>query len=547
MPDLLPNEREVWPSLGPLVVAFIEACLVFGPGDLRGQPAKVDAEKQALLYRMYEVYPPGARDANGKPLEGRRRFRRCALSLQKGSAKTEFAAWIAAAELHPDGPVRCVGFSGARPLPGPVTDPYIPLVAYTEEQTEDLAYAALKTILELSPVAGDFDIGLERVQRRVGGGKAVALAAAPDARDGARTTFAHKDETHRWTLDRLRRAHTTMIANLPKRLLADPWELETTTAYSPGERSVAEDTHDYAKAIAAGKFRDPRLFFFHRQAADGYDLDDPAQLRAAVEDAAGPTAPWRDIAGICDQWQDPAADRAYLERVYLNRPVAVANVAFDAARWRELATDYRAEDGALIVLGFDGSRYVDATALVAVEVETGHMWPLGVWEHPIGVDEWEVPIDEVEGVVRDAFERWRVWRMYADPAYWEGPLSGWANQYGERTVVMWPTSALRKIAVAIRAFGTAIAAGEVTHDGDAALARHIGNAVRNTLNIRDDDDVPLYTIQKDRRGSPNKIDGAMAAVLAWQARLDALKAGAAVEADGPVAWFPGVGAIGGKG
>jgi hypothetical protein len=77
---------------------------VFGPGDLRGEPAVLDAEKRGLIYRMYEVYPKGHEQA------GRRRFKRCAISLRKGTAKTELAAWLAAVELHPDGPVRCDGF-----------------------------------------------------------------------------------------------------------------------------------------------------------------------------------------------------------------------------------------------------------------------------------------------------------------------------------------------------------------------------------------------------------------------------------------------------
>jgi hypothetical protein len=47
--------------LGPQVCAFIEDHLVFGPGDLRGEPAQLDDEKRALVYRMYEVYPQGAR------------------------------------------------------------------------------------------------------------------------------------------------------------------------------------------------------------------------------------------------------------------------------------------------------------------------------------------------------------------------------------------------------------------------------------------------------------------------------------------------------
>jgi phage terminase large subunit-like protein len=135
-------------------------------------------------------------------------------------------------------------------------------VAYTEEQSEDLAYGALRVILELSDVAEDFDIGLERILRKGGDGKAVALATAPDARDGARTTFQHFDETHRFTLPRLVQAHRAMLANIPKRRLADAWSLETTTAPEPGTGSVAEATMNYAKAVAVGTITDSRLFFY---------------------------------------------------------------------------------------------------------------------------------------------------------------------------------------------------------------------------------------------------------------------------------------------
>src|SRR5690348_7610072 len=96
---MVPVDNESWPSLGDQVCEWIEEHLVFGPGDLVGQPAQIDDEKRALIWRIYEVYP------KGHPQAGRRRFKRAALSLRKGSAKTELAAWIAAVELHPDGPV----------------------------------------------------------------------------------------------------------------------------------------------------------------------------------------------------------------------------------------------------------------------------------------------------------------------------------------------------------------------------------------------------------------------------------------------------------
>jgi hypothetical protein len=47
-----------------------------------------------------------------------------------------------------------------------VKDPYIPMVAYTEEQVEELAYGTLRVILEESVLRQDFDIGLERVMRK---------------------------------------------------------------------------------------------------------------------------------------------------------------------------------------------------------------------------------------------------------------------------------------------------------------------------------------------------------------------------------------------
>jgi hypothetical protein len=128
------HDDKLWPTLGPQVCEFIEAFLVFGPGDLRGEPANLDDEKRALIYRMYEIYP------RGHDQEGRRRFKRVALSMRKGTAKTELAAWLAAVELHPNGPVRCDGFDAdGQPVGVGVIDPYIPMVAYTEEQSDELA------------------------------------------------------------------------------------------------------------------------------------------------------------------------------------------------------------------------------------------------------------------------------------------------------------------------------------------------------------------------------------------------------------------------
>lgn len=493
----------------------------------------LDSEKRALIYRWYEVYPQKHQRA------GKRRFKRVALSVRKGTAKTELAAAVAFAELHPEGPVRCDGFDAhGQPVGVPVIDPYIPMVAYTEEQTEDLAYAALLVMVLEGEDVDLFDPGLERIMRAGGDGKAVALAAAPDSRDGARTTFQHFDETHRFTLPRLKQAHQTMLANIPKRMLADPWSLETTTTYTPGESSVAEGTHEYAELVDRGKAQDRTLFFFHREATPvpDEDLSDSDTIRAAVREASGPAiASWPDFEGQVDAivslYNQPDTDRSYWERVWLNRRVQSGRQAFDAERWESLAIPGRqAAKGSLITIGFDGSQFHDATALVATEVESGHQWPLGIWECPPDVQNWECPEEEVDDVLKKAFDDFHVWRLYADPPYWEGIIKAWRGRWGEKRVIEWWTHRPLQMAHSLRAYDGAMKTGAVSHSGDETFAAHVGNSRKHDIKQRDDKGQKLWTIRKERPDSPFKIDAAMAGCLSWEARCDAISAGAAAPA-----------------
>ncbi len=98
---------------------------------------------------------------------------------------------------------------------------------------------------------------------------------------------------------------------------------------------------------------------------------------------------------------------------------------------------------------------------------------------------------------------------------------------GKPAVVPWWTNRWRPIGVACRALGSAIRAGEVHHQvdaGDDVLTRHLRNAlVHRNVNARDDDGRPLWTLAKSAPG--RKIDAAMALVLAWEARRDAVAAG----------------------
>lgn len=519
-----------WPTLGPQVCQLIEERCIHGPGDLRGRPAAIDAETRALFHRFYQVYP------RGHPRAGYRRFKRAAVSLRKGAAKTEKAAWVVFAELHPEGPVRCDGFKLVdgvwQPVGRPVTDPYIPMVAYTEDQTEELAYGALLLMCSEGPDADLFDAGKQWVTRIAGDGKAEALASSPNSNDGARTSFQHFDETHRMVLPRLKDAHQTMQNNIPKRVIADAWSLETTTTYAEGEGSVAEGTHLYAEMVAEGKVKDSTLFFFHREAPvrDDEDLNDPKQLREAIRIASGPAlAKWENfegqidaIAGIRNQ---PDTDKAYWERVWLNRRVTSSRQAFDPARWKTLERpDVLIGKGEPITLGFDGARWRDAAGFIATHIETGFQWPLAHWESD-GSPDWEVTDEQVDGAIADAVAYYHVFLTYADPPRFESNVARWSGRYGERRVAEWYTNRPRQIGQAMRAYRTAQTTGELTNSGDPDHARHMANARRGDLKLFDDDGTPLWTIYKERSDSKKFIDLAMAGCLSWQARLDALAKG----------------------
>lgn len=527
-----PLDETPWPTLGPQLAAFLEERCVFGPGPLKGQPARLDAEKRAALYRMYEVYPPGHQFA------GRRRFKRCGISWRKGLAKTEFMAWVAYCELHPEGPVRADGFDAdGDPVGVPVNSPYIPMLAVTQDQVEELAYGALLYMCQEGPDADFFDAGLERIIRLDewgrGDGEAKPLANSPGSRDGARTTFQCFDEPHRLFLPRQIDAHETMVANLEKRALDDPWGLYVGTSGEPGQESVAEGLHFEAEQIAAGEITDPQLFYFHREADAGFDLSDLNDRVKAVASATGPAGEYGpgQFLSIARQWDRPKADKAYLERVWLNRWVKSGSQAFDSQAWNALPGNL-IPDGAMVTVGFDGARFRDSTGIVVTDLVTGCQRLFATWERPIeGADDWEIDEAEVTAAVDDLHRRYKVVLGYADPPHWTETVGSWAGRW-PGTWMEWWTNRPTQMAEAVRAYAEAIAAGTVTHeDGRDTLqggnedrfARHIAAAGRKDINQYNDDGSRKFVLAKIH--PDRKFDNAMAAVLSWKARLDAISKG----------------------
>ncbi|OBI95553.1 terminase [Mycobacterium sp. 1465703.0] len=521
-----PDDDKPLPTLGDQVCDFLEERAVYGPGDLKGQRVQLSEDWRYCLYRLYEHWP------RGHPRAGRRRFKKGRLSVRKGAAKTELMAFVGFLEIHPEAPVRFNGFNrdGSLKQGRPVVDPFVPMLANAKLQVSELAFGALKYICEECDDADLFDATLDRIirldDRGRADGKALPLANAPDTNDGGRTTCNLYDETHRLYLPSEKAAIVTMEANLGKRTAQDPWSLGVTTAGEPGQQSQAEDDHFEAEAIARGEIKRPRMFYFHRQASDGWDMDVFEERCEAIREASGDELAARtDVEDLASQWDVPKADVAYLERVWCNRWTQQGLQAFNLRRWKDLRRPGAViPRRAMVTIGFDGARMRDSTAMVVTDVRTGLQVLAGLWERPHDADEdWEVDESEVNAKRAELFRTYRVVKMYADPPHWNYTVGAWAAKHPDVVEEFWTNQRHRMIRT-IQTYVGAMQSGVLGHDDDPEtgdLTRHIGNAGKQYTNLVDPQTGErlwiLGKLHKDR-----KFDGAMAAVLSWQARMDVL-------------------------
>ena len=147
------------------------------------------------------------------------------------------------------------------------------------------------------------------------------------------------------------------------------------------------------------------------------------------------------------------------------------------------------------------------------------MQPLAVWEAPRdergrAIEGWEVPRGEVDAAVAYAMERYAVVRGYFDPPLWQTEIDEWAREFGEEAVLRFATNR-RRMMTATERFRTDVASGELMHAGDETLDAHVLNA--HISKARGG-----YWLAKARPSSAEKIDAAVAAVLAYEARADVL-------------------------
>jgi len=303
--------------------------------------------------------------------------------------------------------------------------------------------------------------------------------------------------------------------------------LAISNAHALGEDSDAEHDWDAYQKIAQGLSTATGFLYDSLEAPEDVDLDSDEAVKAAIEISRGDSS-WVDSTRLLAEIRDPRTSEPMTRRFYLNQIWTEEARPFDYEKFGALSVSYRVDHGALITLGFDGSRKRDHTALIGTEVSTGHQWVIGYWEPTIDrAGEMWIADGDVDETVRSAFMTYKVYAMYADPSGWSEYLAIWAGLFGDDVVKKYPVNAHRKIATDCAAYRNAIETGSFSNDGDPRFVASIRNAHRHMHEFRDAQDERMWSIQKERPDSPLKIDAAYAAVIGMAAREVAVAEGLA--------------------
>lgn len=528
-------------SLGWLAVWWIETFTVRGPGDAQGEPVRYGDEFTGFYV-----------DAYGLTALGRRLYDSVFFSRPKGCDKSGIGAALCLFEAL--GPCRFAGwaeggetytflgetytYKPGEPMGKPITSPYVRVMATEEGQTGnvyDVIYFNLTD--DNAPLsqlkAYGMDAGLTRVLLPFGG-EIMPSTSGAASKDGGKETFVCFDESHLYNTPVLRKMYNTVSRNLPKRgKVAQPWSFEPTTMYQPGEDSIAEQTYKLADQIEAGKARRQRLLFDHRwgdieleHLLDGNEK----RLREQIIEAYGDAIEWNDVESVIDKIFDPRTEPEDAIRYYLNALAKAVNAWLDPVEWTKCLakTDNELQPRDVITLGFDGSETNDATALVACRVRDRLLVPLLIDQQPDGPEakDWRVDKVAVDAAVSDAFRQYRVVAFFADPPHWQDEVDKWTREFAgklkvnasSRHPIAWWTKLDVPMANALERLKTAIKGRSVRHSGDRDLTNHF-------LHARKWKRRGGTVIGKETPASSLKIDGAMAATLAFEAAAQYLVAG----------------------
>jgi len=487
---VLPAADDLWapaysvPSLndltrGPNVTDFAATLLKASRGFKVGEPVDFTAWQSWLMDRLFEV----------NPATGLMRYRRAVIGLPRKNGKSLLGTAIALEHLvygAPGGQVYSAASDRAQAR-----------IVFGEARQQVLDNPALSRIIKV------YKDVLELPSK---GSIYRALSADAMRAHGLAPSLVVADELHAWPSsmsnqrgDELWEALTQGSGDRPESLV-----VAITTAGGHTDTLLGR-LYEYGRRVSNGDIEDPQFGFWWWEAQDDADPTDPVTWKAANPNLAE---------GLMDQGDFEAAIAeagatgfSAFQRYRLNKWVRLAGEDFISPHYWGLSQ--RPEGiakGAQVTAGFDGSISGDATGIVIQDVATGTLGVHQVWEPDPQDPEWTVDQHEVEASIKKLFEQYDVKMLWCDPSFYEANVLDWSKTYKRRVERIPPTN--HRVAPMAQQFLADLVSGEIGHDGDARLSRHVLNAVATEAG----------SFRKEKKNSPRKIDLLACAVLANGAR-----------------------------
>ena len=286
----------------------------------------------------------------------------------------------------------------------------------------------------------------------------------------------------------------------------EPLLLAITTAGvktdNTGQDSVAYSLYQYGQKVARGEVDDPSFFMSWWESPTESNHRDPEVWKLA-NPAFGDLNSVEDFESAVKRTPE-----AEFRTKRTNAWVSSQTAWLPNNAWESRVIKKEIDKDVPVILGFDGSFSGDASVIVGVTIEeVPHVFLVEAWEkQPEDTDDWRVDSLEVENSIIEACSRMNVKEIACDPFRWQRTMQ--VLQDAGLPIVEWPSTSASRMIPACSKFYDAVVSEKLTNDGNPLLTRHISNAV-----VKVDRLGPR--IVKEHRGSPRKIDGAVASIIAF--------------------------------
>lgn len=460
------------------VVDFAELLLKASRGFKAGEPLVFTDWQRWLMERLYET------DENGLLLR-----RRALIGLPRKNGKSLLGTALALEHC----------------LYGP-TGAQVYSAAGDRAQAKIVFGEARQQVINSPTLSRHFKVYRDALEVPSRGSVYRALSADAMRAHGLGPSLVVADEVHSWPSsasntrgDELWEALTTGSADRPESLVVG-----ITTAGGHTDTLLGR-LYEHGKKVALGEIDDPQFGFWWWEAAQEDDPTDPEVWRRANPNLAEGLLDTSDFeAAIASAGSSGFAG---FQRYRLNQWVRMAGEDFVSPHHYAAAKRMESiPQGATICAGFDGSVSGDSTGLVAIDVATGTMSVMAVWEPDHNDPEWTVDRADVNRAVEKMFENYNVKMLWCDPSFYEPDVLEWSKRWKRRVERIPPTN--HRIAPMAQQFLADLVALEIGGDQDTRLERHVLNAVATEAG----------SFKKEKKSSPRKVDLLACAVLANGAR-----------------------------